>query len=69
MVLGEEVLLEIHVVQVLRQGFQIESQDLDILVIQRQVLKVLEIGWHAIMRYFDSRDTLSFQFYTIDSKG
>ena len=63
------MLLEIHVVQVLRQGFQIESQDLYILVIQRQVLEVLEIGWHAIVRYFDSGDTLSFQFYTIDSEG
>lgn len=69
MVLWEEVLLEIHVVQVLRQGFQIESQDLDILVIQRKVLQVQEIGWHAIMRYFDSWDTLCFQFYTIDSEG
>ena len=69
MVLGEEVLLEIHVVQVLRQGFQIESQDLDILVIERQVLQVLEIGWHAIVRYFDSGDTLSFHFYTINGEG
>lgn len=63
------MLLEIHVIQVLRQGFQIESQDLNILVIERQVLQALEISWHAIMRYFDSGDTLSFHFYTIDSEG
>ena len=69
MVLWEEVLLEIHVIQVLRQGFQIESQDLNILVIERQVLQVLEISWHAIMRYIDSGHTLRFHFYTIDSEG
>ena len=54
MMLREEVLFEIHVVQVLREAFQIESQDLNILVIERQVLQVLEISWHAILRYFYS---------------
>lgn len=68
-VLGEEVLLKIHVVQVLRQGLQIESQNLHILVVELQVVHVLEIGGQGIVGYFASGDTLSLQFHTVDSEG
>ena len=63
------MLLKIHVVQVLRQGFQIESQNLHILIVELQVVHVLEIGGQAIVGYFASRDTLSLQFHTVDSEG
>ena len=68
-VLREEVLLKIHVIQVLRQGLQIESQNLHILIIELQVLHVLEIGGQGIVGYFASGDTLSLQLYTVDSEG
>ena len=58
-VLGEEVLLKIHVVQVLRQGLQIECQNLHILIIELQILHVLEIGGQTVVGYFASGDTLS----------
>jgi hypothetical protein len=63
------VLLKIHVVQVLRQGFQIESQNLHILIVELQVVHVLEIGGQGIVGYFASGDTLSLQFHTVDSEG
>jgi hypothetical protein len=63
------VLLKIHVIQVLRQGLQIESQDLHILIVELQVVHVLEIGRQAIVGYFASGDTLCLQFHTVDSEG
>ena len=68
-VLGEEVLLKIHVVQVLREGLQIKSKDLHILIVELQILHVLEIGGQTIVGYFASGDTLSLQFHSVDSEG
>ena len=69
MMRGEEMLFELHIIYVLWERLQVQGQDLHFLIVHRQTLQGLKVGWQVVIWVVQTGRCLELPLCSVNHKG